>query len=122
MAKANENKLVVAFSMRVSGGSLPDGYSAVIGVEMDFTGIEPKAVAEIASRALRIDLQRVLRSKPVEYLDGLAKTGLKIHASSAGQNVLTTQERANKLAAQLGIEPALALKIIENPTLLDKLA
>ena len=121
MAQAN-NDLVVRFSMRVSGGSLPDGYSATIAVDMDFAGVEPKTVAEIASRALRIDLQRVLRGKPVEYLDGLAKTGLKIHASAAGQNVLTTREQADKLAAQLGIDPALALKIVENPTLLDKLA
>ena len=120
MAQAN-NDLVVRFSMRVSGGSLPDGYSAVIGVEMDFAGIDAKAVAEIASRALRIDLQRVLRGKPVEYLNGLVTSGLKIHASAAGQNVLTDAEKADKLAAQLGIPVALARKIIENPTLLDKL-
>ena len=120
MAQAN-NDLVVRFSMRVSGGSLPDGYSATIAVDMDFAGVEPKAVAEIASRALRIDLQRVLRGKPVEYLDGLTKTGLKIHASNAGQNVLTESEQADKLAAQLGIPSALALKIIRNPTLLDQL-
>ena len=119
---ANANKLVVAFSMRVSGGGLPDGYSVTIPVRMDFTGMDNKQLAEIASRALRIDVQRTMRTKPVEYLNGLVTSGLDIHASNAGQNVLTAQERAGKLAAQLGIEPALALKIIENPTLLDKLA
>ena len=121
MADGKNTGTVVRFSMRVSGGSLPDGYSATIAVDMDFANMDAHTVYEIASRALRIDLQRVLRGKPVEYLDGLTKTGLKIHASAAGQNVLTMAEKADKLATQLNIDPELARKILENPTMLDQL-
>lgn len=121
MSNAHGNKMVVAFSMGISGGGLPGDFKITIPVRMDFTGMADRQLAEIASRALRIDVQRVLRTKPVEYLNQLAKTGLDIHATNAGQNVLTAQERADKLAAQLGIPVALAQKIVDDPTILDKL-
>lgn len=110
-----KNNLLVTFSMRVSGGSLPAGFAAIVPVEMDFNGCDDITVRQLASRSLRIDLQRVLRTKTPEYLNELARTGLKINWRDAGRDIRTRDDKIAELVAA-GMPERLAVLSIDDPT------
>ena len=106
---------VVKFSMRVSGGGLPEGFMAIVPVEMSFEGCDYDTACQIASRSLRIDLQRVLRTKTPEYLTELTKTRLKINWAEAGQQIKTREDKIKELVAA-GMPQKLAIMSIDDPT------
>ena len=111
--------MVRKFSMGVSGGGLAGSYT--LNVEMAFDGLTNDELVEMALYGRKVALAGVLRKKPDEYVAELSKNPLVIHARDAGANVVTAAEKADALAKQLGIPVALARKIVDDPTILDKL-
>jgi len=71
----------------VSGGDLPEGYSAKINLEIDFDGVDKVTERSWAVSHLVIAIQRVLKKKSTRELDELAKTGYSVRALDAGKRV-----------------------------------
>jgi hypothetical protein len=107
------------FTMNVSGGSLTGSYT--VNVEMDFNGLSTDELIEMSLYGRKVALAGVLRKKSDEYVGEIAKQPVVLHARDAGANVVTAAEKADALAKQLGIPVALARKIVDDPTILDKL-
>lgn len=102
-------------SFKLSGGKLPSNFSTVIAVEIDFTGLTTDNLIDMCMPSLKIDLQRWMRERPVEFVENLAKQGYKCHATKCGSAVRSPEEMVADLCRTLGINPDLAELIVKDP-------
>ena len=81
----------------VSGGDLPESYSAKIDVSIDFAGVDKATERAWAVSHLIISIQRVLKKMKTAQLDELAKTGYTVRALDAGKQAVdpTSAYKAN---------------------------
>ena len=121
MAKQKESQEVRKVSMRVSGGSLPKGYSIILTVDIDFTGVTRDELIDWAIGERRVACQRWLRNKNPEFLEKLQQDGFRIHAREAGSQVKSREDKVKELTA-LGIDQELAEKIVDNPEMMNQMA
>lgn len=107
-------------SMRISGGNLPKDFSAVINVELDFTGCTREELIEWAVSDRKIAAQRWLRSKTPEYVQELQKKGFRVHAREAGKQVKTREEKITEFV-NMGIPQNIAEIAVDNPEKLEQM-
>jgi len=108
-------------SVRVSGGNLPHGFSAVIALTVDYTGTTEEERLSWCTANRAIAWQRPARDKlSPDFLRELAKTGHTVHARDCGKALLSREERIAQLEAA-GIPTALAELMIDNPEQATKL-
>ena len=69
----------------VSGGDLPESYTAKIEVKIDFDGVDKATERSWAVSHLIISIQRVLKKMKTKALDELVKTGYSVRALDAGK-------------------------------------
>jgi len=72
----------------VSGGDLPESYSAKIDIKIDFSGVDKATERSWAVSHLIISIQRVLKKMKTTQLDELAKTGYTVRALDAGKQAV----------------------------------
>ena len=108
-----QNNLVVARSLKVSGGSLPDGYSIRLTAEIDYSGVDTETLRGWATADRVIALQRVLRATSPEYLEKLDNP-LKIHATQCGSKIVTPEQRIEELV-KTGIPREAAELMVRDP-------
>ena len=108
-------------SFKVSGGKLPSDYSITIPAEIDFDGVTTEQLISMALPSLKIDLQRWMRERPVEFLDELAKKGYRCHATKCGSAVRSSEEMVADLCRTLRITPDLAELIVKDPEKVEAL-
>ena len=105
----------VTRNVRLKGGNLPDNFSVVVPVTIDFTGCTDEERNNWAASERVIAWQRVARIKlSPDFLRQLAKDGLTIHARDCGRMLLTRDEKIAKLT-DAGIPAKLATFMVDNP-------
>ena len=83
----------------VSGGDLPEGYSAKIDVKIDFDGVDKATERSWAVSHLIISIQRVLKKMKTSVLDELVKTGYSVRALDAGKQAVDVTKAFSALFA-----------------------
>ncbi len=119
MAKEKQQE-IRKVSMRVSGGSLPKGWSIVLNVDLDFTGCTRDELIDWAIGERRVACQRWLRNKDPEFLEKLQQDGFRLHAREAGSQVKSREDKIKELTA-LGIEQELAEKLVDSPEMMNNM-
>jgi len=113
----NETKTV---AMKISGGSLPSDYSITLNVDFDFTGCTRNELIEWSVANRKVAVQRWLRYKTPEYLEQLKRDGFRVHARMAGTSQKTREDQIKEMES-MGLDRQHAEKIIDDPSILDKL-
>lgn len=104
---------------KVSGGSLPKGYSHTLNVEIDYTGVDASKIMDWATGERIIALQRVLRSTNPEFLEKLPNP-YKVHANVCGHKVTTPEERIAELV-EAGFSQKMAEMVVYDPAKMAEL-
>ena len=105
---------------KVSGGSLPDGYSVTLNVELDYSAVAKEQERAWASRTCIINLQRNLRTMSTKTLNKLSETPYKVSAIDCGKKVVSREDRVANYIAQ-GLSKEVAELAIDNPEKFNQL-
>lgn len=105
---------------KVSGGSLPDGYSVTLDVELDYAGVSTAQERAWASRTCVINLQRNLRTQSTQSLNKLALAPYRVSAIDCGKKVVSREDKIKKYTS-MGLTPEVAVLAVDNPEAFNKL-
>ena len=109
---------------KVSGGNLPEGFEAKVDVTIDYDGISEETMLDWATSHVIINVQRVLRNKPTNELNQLAKDGYEVKASMAGRGTVDSAKAYKSKFADMTHDEQLAelaeleAELKENPEVL----
>lgn len=120
MTEQQNKKEVRKVSMRISGGSLPKGYSIILNVEMDFTGCTREELIGWSVGERKVSAQRWLRNKTPEFLEDLQTKGFRIHAREAGSQVKSREDKIKEIE-NMGINRQVAEFLVDNPDQMEKM-
>lgn len=95
---------IITKTCSVSGGDLPEGYSAKIDIKIDFDGATASDVKGWAVSHLIISIQRVLKKMKTAELDKLEASGYSVRALDAGKRAVDPTAAFQSLFAGLSPE------------------
>jgi len=88
----------VTRACRVSGGTLPNGFSVVVPLTVDYRGATGSELSNLAMRSTVIEWQNPARSLSQEFLQRLGKEGALVHFRNA-KNFVDPEKRVQELVA-----------------------
>ncbi|MCK5607058.1 hypothetical protein KAR91_34560 [Candidatus Pacearchaeota archaeon] len=102
-------------SIKVSGGSLPDGFSAHVPTTIDYAGASEAQMKAWMDATVTIRLQRAWSKLTPQALEGMQKAGVTILAVNAGKKFESRDDQIARRTAELGGNRQLAVMAVDHP-------